>query len=187
MKLGILIGLILVSTWMRLLPHPANFSPLMAVALFSGAFLGERRWLACLVPLAALFLSDLVIGFDATLPFVYGAMILAVLMGQLLARALKPKTTTSVRVAKGVSFLGFTTLATVAASLLFFVISNFGVWWVGRLYPLTQAGLVNCYLQGLPFLLKSLCGDLVYTYLLFSAWLALCVWMPKLSEASSHG
>jgi hypothetical protein len=180
MKLGVLIGLILMSVWMRLLPHPANFSPLMAVALFSGTFLGGRRWLACLVPLAALFLSDLVIGFDATLPFVYAAMVLGVLIGQTLAAHFK-------RNPSAKTFFGFTTPAAVSASFLFFLISNFGVWWVGQLYPLTGAGLVTCYFEGLPFLLKSLCGDLVYTYLLFGAWLALRALVPKFQEASSHG
>jgi hypothetical protein len=130
----------------RVLPHGWNMTPALALALFAGARL-QQPALRFAVPLLAMLVSDLLLGFHDTMLYVYGALALVVLMGQGLAsRASLP---------------GYAGLS-VSGSLLFFGITNFGVWMSGSLYPLTVDGLVACYTMALPFLWKSLAGDLFF-------------------------
>ncbi len=139
----------------RLAPHPDNFTPLLAVALFAGAALpGALAWL---VPLAALAASDLVLGheFTALSIVVYAAMLGGAALGRWLgSRRTWLKT-------------GF---AALAGSLFFFVVTNFAVWLIGHgqsLYPRTLEGLIDCYAAALPFLRNGLAGDLFWTAVLF--------------------
>ncbi len=137
---------ILLAALSRLIPHPPNFSPVIAMALFAGASLADRR-LALIVPLAAMLLSDLLLGFHGTMVFVYVAMALVVLGGRWLGRRRGPWLLTS---------------AAVGGSLLFFVVSNLGVWLGGGLYPLSGAGLLACFIAALPFLHTTLLSTLLY-------------------------
>lgn len=137
----------------RLLPHPANFAPIGAGALFGGAKLG-RPW-NYLVPLLTLAVSDAFLGFHRTMPFVYAAFVVVVAVGEML-----PKRNSWLSI--GVSSL--------AASVIFFTLSNFGVWLVGNLYPLTAAGLATCFTMALPFFAGTLFGDLLYTYGFFGIY-----------------
>src|SRR5437868_6652795 len=105
---------------LRLVPHPPNFSPIDAMALFSGACLG-RRWLAFAAPLAALLLSDLVLGFYPGMWVQYVAVALVVLLGW---GALKRIS------AAGVG------AAAIASAVLFFIVTNFGTWALSGMYPL---------------------------------------------------
>jgi len=140
----------------RLLPHPGNMTPLGATALFGGAKIA-RPW-NYLAPLLILFLTDLVLGFHALMPYVYGCFILSVWLSE---RFLKQSATTK----------KLALLAT-ANALIFFLITNFAVWLDGHLYPPTLAGLVESYTMGLPFFRNMLVGDLGYTIGIFSlyAW-----------------
>ena len=79
-RLGLLIGMIFVAAGMRFLPHPPNFESIGAIALFAGAHFDDKRW-AFILPLAAMLLSDAVIGFHAQMPIVYGTFALVVCMG----------------------------------------------------------------------------------------------------------
>lgn len=135
----------------RLLPHPPNMTSVTATALFGGAMLSDRR-LAFLVPLAAMFAGDLVLGFHSQMISVYGSFVLIVAMGLWLQRR---------RSAANIAG------AAIAASLLFFAITNFGVWLIDGMYPHTLAGLALCYTEALPFLRNTLGGDLLYTLVLF--------------------
>ncbi|MCO6440948.1 MAG: hypothetical protein J5I81_07655 [Nitrococcus mobilis] len=156
----LLTGIMLAAMAARLLPHPPNFTPIEAVALFGGAYVADRR-LAFLLPLLALLLSDLVLGFVVYgyglfyggMAFVYAsvALITALGMGGLRRRV------TVFRVAG---------CAVVAASL-FFIVTNFGTWLTSGLYPYSASGLLACYLAGLPFFHYTLAGTLGYTALLF--------------------
>jgi len=139
---------------MRLLPHPPNFSPIAAMALFSGAYL-SRQTLAFVAPIAALLLSDLVLGFYPEVIFVYLSVALTVLIGWLIS-----KRKTAVRVGA----------AAVASSLLFYAVTNFGVWLVVDLYPKTLPGLAACYVAAIPFFQNTLAGDLFFTALLFGGF-----------------
>ncbi|MGH6889988.1 MAG: DUF6580 family putative transport protein [Rhizomicrobium sp.] len=145
------ITLIAAAAASRLLPHPPNMTSVTAIALFGGAMLADWR-LAFLVPLAAMFAGDLVLGFHSQMFSVYGSFALIVCMGLWLQRRRTPA-----RIAG----------AAVAASLVFFAITNFGVWALDAMYPHTPAGLVACYTAALPFLRNTLAGDLLYTLVLF--------------------
>lgn len=145
------VGLVAFAASIRLFPHPPNFTPIAAMALFAGCHLADRR-LALAIPLAAMLLTDLVLGMHATMPFVYAGIALTVVIGSGLARR------------RTVARLFG---AAMASSVLFFAISNFGVWLAGGLYPLTAAGLTACYVAAIPFFQNSLLGDVLYTGLLF--------------------
>lgn len=146
-----LAGIILVAAVSRLIPHPPNFTPIAALALFGGAsFAGKRA--AFLVPLTGMFLSDLVLGFSFITPVVYVAFALIVCLGFWLRRQ-----HTASRIA----------LAALAGAGLFFVLTNFGVWIIGSLYPRTWAGLADCYVAAIPFFRNTLFSSLLYSALLF--------------------
>jgi hypothetical protein len=160
-----LASLILLAAASRLVPHPPGVSPLAAAALFGGATI-ERRWLALLVPLASLFVSDLLLqstylagwqphwGFYPGQEAVYASFMGTASLGFLLRRRRRSYTVAA---------------ASVASSLLFFVVTNFAVWTSGLMYPRTAAGLWLCYALAVPFLSNSLIGDLAFSVVLFGA------------------
>ena len=151
---AVLIALIVAAAALRLAPHPANFSPIAAMGLFGGAYLTNRA-AGFLAPLAALFLSDLVLGLYAHMEIVYAAMALSVCLGWLLRRNRSP-----LRVAA----------ATLATSVVFFLVTNFAVWAVGALYPRSLEGLVACFTAAIPFFQNTVVGDLFYSALLFGGF-----------------
>ncbi len=172
---------IIVAALSRLLPHPWNVTPVGAMALFGGAYLGDRR-LALIVTLAALWLSDLILnnlvysayfdGFAWTYQdafWTYGAFALVVLLGDAVLRSKR----TAVRIAA----------CSITASTLFFLVSNFGVWASGQLYPPTWSGLMACYVAGLPFYGNNLLGDLFYCSLLFGGFALACKRWSRLQTA----
>src|SRR5450756_256834 len=150
-RFTLLASLILVAAASRLIPHPPNFTPIAAIALFGGSQFASKR-AAFLVPLAGLFLSDLVFGFYAITPVVYGCSALTVCLGFWVRQQ-----RSSLRVAS----------AAVASAVLFFVLTNFGVWALEQLYPRTANGLVECYVAAIPFFRNMLVGNLLYSALLF--------------------
>lgn len=131
----------------RLLPHPPNFTPLTGASLFGASKLGKLWGYA--LPLAALMVTDTLLGFHATMPYVYGSFIVIIALGQLTLQQ-KPS---------------FGRVATVSAisSVIFFAITNFGVWQAGGLYPHTASGLIDSYVMALPFFRNTLLGDLVFS------------------------
>lgn len=143
--------MILAAAVSRLIPHPPNFSPIAAMALFGGAAFADKR-AAFLMPLAGLFLSDLVLGFYAITPVVYGSFALIVCLGFWVRRRRS---------------VGRIAGAAMMSALLFFVVTNFGVWAMGQLYPPTPAGLVACYVAAIPFFQNTLLSNLSYSALLF--------------------
>jgi hypothetical protein len=149
-----LVSAILAAAALRLVPHPPNFSPIDAMALFSGAYLG-RRWLAFAAPLGALLLSDALLGFYRGMEFQYVSVALIVLLGWTALSKLS------------VLRLG---AAAVAGSVLFFAITNFGTWLTSGMYPHTLSGLGACYVAAIPFYQNTLAGDLVYAALLFGGF-----------------
>ena len=165
-RFGTLCLIVLSAGILRLIPHPYNFAPIGAMALFGGAYFG-KRWQSFLVPLAALFISDLAVNFVFYQKFVlfhemviwvYGAFALNVIIGSLLIKKVKVSSVAA---------------ASVSASVLFFVITNFGVWaapGIVNIYPHNAAGLGVCYLAGLPYFWRTLAGDLFYSALLFGVF-----------------
>lgn len=165
-KLPLIISLVLVAAATRLLPHPDNFVPVGAMALFGAAAL-PKRWLAILLPLAAYYLSDLFLnnvfyaqyfdgfywGIDL---WIYGGVALMVLFGMGILRN---------------SNLSWGRIggAAVGASVIFYLLSNFGVWFGGMMYPKTFTGLIACYVAALPFFGMSLAANLLFSGVLFGA------------------
>lgn len=159
-----ILGLIIFGVVSRLLPHPPNFVPLNAMALFSILYF-DNRWTA-LVPLfVTMFVSDLVLGFHTTMPFVYLSFGLIILAGYRFIRNMP---------------IYYLPAAGFASAVFFFLVSNFGAWLTNGLYPSTLTGLGLCYLAALPFFANMLIGDLIYATLLFVSievlFSRLCKW-----------
>lgn len=151
----ILLAVIAALALFRALQWIPNVSPVAAMALFAGATFHDRK-LAFVIPLAAMLLSDLYLGLHDTMLYVYGAFTLTIVLGF----ALKS------HVFKALPVLA----AAVGSSLLFFLITNFGVWLQGPLYSHDLAGLIECYVAAIPFYRNSLMGDLLFSALLFGGW-----------------
>ena len=154
-RLLALLTAIFAAAALRLVPHPPNFSPIAAMALFSGAYVA-RKPLAFVAPFGALIISDIALGgFYPGMNFVYLSFALTVLIGWAVARRKTPLTIVA---------------AAVSSSVLFFILTNFGMWLFSGIYPLTQAGLVACYVAAVPFFQNTLAGDLFYTALMFGGF-----------------
>ena len=165
-RLLVILSAILVAAALRLVPHPPNFTPIGAMALFSGAYLGRRGVIAFAAPLGALFLSDLVLGFYRGMPTVYFSVALVVIIGWLSLQRVS-----MLRVGA----------AAVVSSVLFFAITNFGTWLFSGFYPRTLAGLEACYVAAIPFFQNTVAGDLFYAALLFGGFKIAELLVPRLS------
>ena len=152
MNKGIVVALIALGALARLAPHPWNFTPIMAIALYAGVKSEQWRG-AALVTLAALLLSDAVLGFYPGMWVVYAASLVPVLLGRLTGNS------------------GVRPLAAVAliSSVSFFVLTNAAVWAFGAMYPHTLAGLSACYTAAIPFFRNQLAGDALFTVAIFGA------------------
>ena len=163
--------LVLAAAFFRVLPHPANVTPIAAMALAGGVYLDRRFSLA--IPLAALFISDLFIGFHSTMPYVYGSFVAMGLIGLWLRshKSVPP-------IVGGV----------VASSILFFLVTNFGVWASGSewAYPRTWEGLIACYTAAIPFFRNTLVGDLVSAGVLFTMFELTERWTRAQDEAAAY-
>ncbi|MCH7534573.1 MAG: hypothetical protein IH948_02300 [Bacteroidetes bacterium] len=179
-KRNILIGLFIVLiAFSRLLEHPWNFTPVAAMALFGGAYLLNKAW-AYLLPLGALLLSDVAIevayqtghfahgGFYPGMYTVYIGFALIVFLGSKVGKNIKP-----------VTVIG----GALAGSVSFFLITNFGTWATGTLYPMTIDGLIACYAAGVPFFRHTLLGDVVYASAFFGAFELIKYKFPVLAKA----
>ena len=150
----ILIGMIFIAAFIRLIPHPPNFAPIAAMALFGGAYF-TKRWVAFLIPLAAMFITDLILGFHSAMWAVYLSFMLIVVIGILLIKQKK---------------ISNIFLASVSASVLFFAITNFAVWAFGIYYPKGLSGLAASYTAAIPFFHYTLLGDLFFVTLMFGSY-----------------
>ena len=151
---AVIATLIVLSAVLRIVPHPWNFTPVGAMALFSGATF-RNRWLAFVLPLASLFAGDVFIGFHKLMLTVYASFAVSVAIGQWLG-----ENRTVARIG-GAVFLG---------SLQFFAVTNLAMWAVGGFYPKTMAGLMSCFAAGVPFLWNTLAGDALFAGILFGAF-----------------
>ncbi len=177
LRFGILVLLIVAAALSRLLPHPFNFTPIGAMALFGAAYFSNRVW-AVALPFAAMWLSDLWLNnvtYNYTEGFqwmgsawVYGSFFLISGLGFLLLRHVKVGTVL------GTSLL---------ASVLFFLITNFAVWYGSTTYPQNIGGLLLCYEAGIPFFGNTLAGDLFYCAVLFGGFEWAQRRVPALSRA----
>ena len=174
------LGLILIAAFARIIPHYPNFTPLCAIALFGGKYF-NNKYLAYLLPLLALWISDILINnfilnnyFDGFTLFYsgfywqYGSFILITLIGR--------------KTLKNISYLRLLGIS-ISSSLLFFVISNFGVWISSSFYSKDIFGLIACYVAAIPFYYGTLSGTIFYSFFLFGSYELLS---RKLSKVTSN-
>ncbi len=169
LRFGVISALILLAAMSRLIPHPANFSPIGGMALFGAAYYSKRYW-AFAIPIVSMWLSDLILNnvvfgqyfdhfvwFYSGSLFTYGAFALIVLFGMFTLKQV---------------YVPNLIVSALGASVIFFLVSNFGVWFSGTMYPKDLSGLMACYAAGIPFFQNTILGDLVYSALLFGvfAW-----------------
>jgi hypothetical protein len=148
----VIAGIVLAAAALRLAPHPMNFAPIGALALFGGAYFSSKRE-ALAIPLLSLIVGDMFTGFHQLIPFVYASFLVSVTIGFWLRQK-----RSAPRVAA----------ATLAGAIQFFLVTNFALWAssIGS-YPKTADGLVACYIAGIPLFWNTLAGDAVYATLLF--------------------
>lgn len=178
----IITGFIVLAVLSRILPHPYNFTPLGAIALFGAAYFTDKKW-AILIPLIAMWLSDLILNnfiytafFDGFtllnwgMVSVYGSVILIALVGmKFLHKVTIPRV------------LG----SAIGASVIFFIITNFGAWLASPMYPLNLGGLLASYTAAIPFFHNTLAGDIVYCATLFGAFEYLKYKAPRFVAAET--
>ena len=140
----LILSFVILAVIVRLIPHPPNFTPITAIALF-GSTSFKNKWFGLSLPLVALFISDLYLGFYSISYWVYGSFFLISLLG----RYWKKIKVTNILI----------------SSSIFFIITNFGVWLMGG-YPKSLEGILLCYTMALPFFLNSIAGDFFFSYLL---------------------
>jgi hypothetical protein len=160
--------LIALAAFSRLLPHPMNFAPITAIALFGGVYFNGK--FSPILPLAALLISDLFLGFYAGIAWVYGSFLLVVAIGLLIQ---KYKT---IPVVFG---------TTIVSSLLFFLITNFGVWQAGIFYTKNFTGLIECFVAAIPFYRNSVLGDLFYVTVMFGVYEMALKYLPKIQSTKA--
>lgn len=167
----------------RLLPHAYNFTPLGAIALFGAAYFPKKKW-ALIIPLIAIWGSDLLLnnitytayyeGFTWFTPgflYIYGSIAMIVILGYYLLKKI-----TFGRVLGGA----------LGASVIFFIVSNFGVWISGSMYPLSIEGLIACYTAAIPFFHYTIAGNVVYSAVLFGAYEWMKASYPSLQTANAE-
>jgi hypothetical protein len=152
-SVSIAIALILSGVLMRVMPHPANFAPIAALAIFGGSVLPKK--VAIWVPLGAMMISDAFIGFYSLMPLIWACYLVIALA--------------SSRWLRSPSFTRVGTM-TISASVFFYIVTNFGVWATSGMYAHTLSGLVNCYTLALPFFRNTLLSDAIYTSAIFGIY-----------------
>lgn len=153
-RVALVTCMVLAAAALRIVPHPLNFAPIGALALFSGAYFSSKR-AAVIVPLLSLVAGDFFVGFHRLVPYVYASFLVSVAIGFWLRRK------------KSASRIGG---ATLAGAIQFFLVTNFAVWVTSTgSYPKDGGGLAACYIAGVPFFWNTLAGDAFYVVLLFGA------------------
>jgi hypothetical protein len=162
---------ILMGAILRIVPHPGNFAPIAAIALFGGVYLNKKY--ALLVPMAAMFVSDFFIGFDSwnSRLMVYGSFLAAGLIGLMLRNHKNVYTITG---------------ASLASSIIFFLVTNLPFVHPHSLYPYTLDGTMTSYINALPFFKNTILGDLFYTSVLFGAYELVAIWKTGTLKLHAH-
>jgi len=137
--------LILILSFSRLIPHPSNFTPILAVGIFAG-FYFKNFILSFFVVVFSMFLGDLYLGFHSTMFFTYSALAVSVLAGYFI---------------KNFKFLEIFTSGLIS-SLSFFIITNFGAWLTLAMYEKSLSGLMKAYILAIPFFHNTLISTFLY-------------------------
>lgn len=142
----VITSMIILAALVRFIPHPPNFAPIAALALFGGKYYTDKKF-AFIVPVLVMIITDAVIGFHYLIPAVYISFLIIAGIGLLLRKTNK------------VSWL---IAGSIAASTLFFILTNFYEWYAGILYPQTFNGLITSYVAAIPFFFNTLIADLFF-------------------------
>lgn len=143
----------------RLLPHPWNFVPVSASAIFGGIYL-NKKW-AFILPIASMIIADMVLGFSLTdIPFVYGSILLSAGIGIWISSKRENKPVFAFSVLFG----------TLSSSVIFYLITNFGAWLTLSMYTKDFNGLIQSYVMALPFFKNSVAGDLFFISVFVTAY-----------------
>ena len=128
------------------MPHPPNFTPILGMAVFSGAVI-NKKIIAYIIPLVAMLLSDLFLGFHAGMPVIYFSLAICVLIGTFIDSRITI----------------FNSLLSISGGVIvFFLITNLAVWYGSGMYELSLSGLMKSYIMGLPFLQNTFISSLIY-------------------------
>jgi hypothetical protein len=166
-RTALLTGMVLAAAALRLLPHPMNFAPVGALALFGGASFRSKR-MALALPLVSLIAGDIFIGFHRLMPYVYASFLVSVAIGFWLRRS------------RSVVRVG---AAVLAGAIQFFLVTNFALWAASiGAYTKTPGGLLACYIAGIPDFWNTLAGDSFYAAVLFGGLALIERWFPALRE-----
>ncbi len=157
-------GIILVAVVSRFIPHPPNFTPILAICMFSGIMFQDKK-LSFLIPIIMMVISDAFLGFHNNLFWVYGTLLLIVGMGIYMQDKVKLPTV----------ILGVT-----SSSIGFFLITNFGVWLGSISYPQTLSGLALCYTAGIPFLKNTILSNFLFSGIFFAVYSIVSRIIPEL-------
>ena len=173
LQTGVLSIIILLAAFTRIMPHPPNFSPMAAIGLFGAAHFA-KKWQAFFIPLIGIWVSDLVINnyvysssssnfvwFYSGFYWQYISYILIIFTGLFIFN-------------RGIS-LTKTAGGMISSSGIFFLVSNFGVWAGGTMYPKNFSGLITCYAAGVPFIHNTIISDVLFTTVLFGTYYLLQV------------
>lgn len=168
---------ILMAALLRLLPHWPNFTPIAAMALFAGTYF-DRRQYAFAIPIAAMFISDLVIGLHANMPAVYLGFAITVIIGMSIRKRVN---------------VGSVVLASLSSAVIFFLITNFASWLASPFYPQSFAGLLECYVAGLvffrdttygiSFFMNDVLGTMFFSAVFYGAFYLVQMRFPVLDKA----
>lgn len=170
-KILMVSSLIFLAGITRLFPHIDNFTPIGAMALFGGTYIANRNQ-AFLIPMGAMLFSDILLqlltgnGFHNTMIFVYGAFALITSIGFILQKRVQRQTIM---------------VASLISSLIFFFVTNFGVWVTGY-YGYSSAGLLTCFIEAIPFFRGTIMGDLFFNLVLFGSFSLLKWKYPAFSK-----
>lgn len=166
------ISAVFIAAFSRFIPHPFNFTAVGAMALFAGATMGNR-WLSLVVPVAALFITDIFFDFHPTMWATYSSMALITMIGWVIRDRQNFITVTA---------------ASLVSVFLFFIITNAAMWVVGfyttpAFYTQDAKGLADSIIMGIPFMGNTVISQLFYTAVLFGAFHGIRVWKPSLVRA----
>ena len=149
MKIFLFLISIFALSQFRLIDHPWNFTPVIAFGILSGYYLKNVIY-GCTLIITSMILGDLIIGFHYLILFTYVGLLFSVIIGKYLKQL------------KTVQLF----LSSIISSLVFFTVSNFGVWLLSGFYAKSFQGLVDCYIAGIPFFRNTLISTIIFVFIL---------------------
>ena len=152
-KTLIILLIILIGAFSRIIPHPPNFTAIGAISILGGLYF-NKKYLAFLTPISAMFLSDLILGYTPIMS-VYIAFLMIIPLG--------------IKIRENLTYSSIFKIS-IYASILFFIITNFTSWLYNPIYPQNLSGLIMSYTAGIPFFSNTLLGNLFFCFSLFGLY-----------------